>query len=243
MEMKGTVALVTGGARRVGRAIVLELARGGCDIVVHYGRSEVDASAVREAVESLGRRCWLVSADLANMEAVEAMLLDLARLVPPVDVLVNSASIFPCTPIQDLTVDAFDRILAVNLRAPFMLARHFGLQMKSQGRGKIINIADSAVQRPYRHHAPYLISKAALEAATRVLALELAPEVQVNTVAPGTVLLPEGAPAGLEAAIVRRTPLARTGSPGEVAAMVRHLVESGDFATGGTYVIDGGVAI
>ena len=242
MKLQDSVALVTGGARRVGQAIALELARAGCDVIVHCYSSRDEAEATASQIAALGRKCWVVAADLAKSDAVSVLNAGLAS-VPPVDVLVNSASVFWRTPLEGLTEDQFDATLAINLRAPFFLARHFGLAMKSRGRGRIINVADAAVRRPYRNYAAYLISKSALVAATEVLALELAPVVQVNTVAPGTVLMPEDADADLEALIIRKTPLKRTGDPSDVAAMVRHLAEAGDFMTGGYYAVDGGSGI
>jgi pteridine reductase len=242
MKLQGAVALVTGGARRVGREICLELARGGADVVVHYHRSAADAESLRRELEAAGRRCWLLCADLADIAAVEALLRQIGELAH-VDIVINSASVFWRTPLEEVSVDQFDATVDVNLRAPFFIARELGLKMRAHGFGKIINIADAAIRRPYRNYAPYLISKAGIAALTETLALELAPEVQVNTVAPGTVLMPEDASAGMRDAIVRRTPLKRIGSPGDVAAIVRHLVENGDFTTGGFFAVDGGAGL
>lgn len=243
MELQGRTALVTGGARRVGREIARTLAREGCDLILHFRASRGEAEDAAREIRSLGRRCELVQADLADAGSVEAMLREIERCCPPVDVLVNSASVFYRAPLDEVTVDQWDDNLNVNLRAPFLLARSLGLAMKSRGAGKIINIADTAVRRPYKGYVPYLVSKAGLVALTEALALELAPEVQVNAVSPGTVLLPENAPAALEAGIVRRTPLGRIGTPQDVAWMVLHLVKHGDFMTGGNYLVDGGSAL
>ncbi len=239
MNIPGRTALVTGGARRVGREIALHLARAGADIVLHYHRSAAAASAVAGEIRALGRRCDLVRANLADAQAVES----LAAALPPVDILVNCASVFSRTDFATLTAAAWDEVMAVNLRAPFLLSRVLGPAMVRRGSGKIIQVSDAAVRRPYRNYAAYLVSKAALEALTSVLALELAPAVQVNTVAPGTVLWNDDHSQELKDLIVRKTPLGRIGSPADVARTVVFLAEHGDFVTGSTYAVDGGVGI
>jgi pteridine reductase len=258
MEIKGTRALVTGGARRVGRVIAVELARAGADIVVHYLHSVADARATAQEIRELGRDCELVRADLADATDVEALLQRMKddggsetmkdeggrmKEARPVDILVNCAAVFPRTPLGETTAAQWDAVMAVNLRAPFLLARTLGMAMKARGGGVIVNIGDAGTARPYADHLPYLVSKAALEAMTRVLALELAPQVRVNTVSPGTVLWNDAHPPEWEAAARRRTLLGRLGTPEEVAAMVVHLVRHGDFCTGGNYTIDGGAGV
>lgn len=161
----------------------------------------------------------------------------------PVDILVNCAAVFPRTPLAETTAAQWDAVMAVNLRAPYLLSRTLGMAMKARGGGVIINIGDAGTARPYPDHLPYLVSKAALEAMTRALALELAPEVRVNTVAPGTVLWNEAHPPVWEAAARRRTLTGALGTPDEVAAMVVHLVRHGDFCTGSTFTVDGGAGI
>jgi pteridine reductase len=243
MQIEGNTALITGGARRVGRAIATTLAAAGARVILHYHHSQAEAEEAATEIRATGRGCDLICADLADAGALQRMLAALEMAYPPIDVLINSAAVFPRTPINTLTVEQWDQTLAVNLRAPFVLSRRLGLLMADRGSGKIINIADASVRRPYRDHLPYLVSKASLASLTEVLALELAPHVQVNTVAPGTVLLPPDSPPGLEQAIIRRTPLGRIGSPDDVAALVLFLIEHGDFMTGGTYAADGGVSL
>lgn len=244
MEIAGKTALVTGAARRVGREIAIHLARAGADILLHYHRSHDDAEATARDIRALGRACTTLSADLRDAEATERLAASaLAAPGGPPAVLVNSASVFHPTPLDALTAAEWDAVMAVNLRAPFQLARALGPAMAARGGGKIINIADGAIRRPYRRHLPYLVSKSALEAMTRVLALELAPAVQVNTVAPGTVLFSGDQSPALRDAIVRATPLGRVGEPADVAAMVAHLVLHGDFVTGAFVAVDGGVGI
>jgi pteridine reductase len=242
VEIHGTRALVTGAARRVGRVIALELARAGADIVLHHHRSEAEALATAREIRALGRACELVRADLADGDGV-AGLARMAEDGGPVDILVNCAAVFPRTPLVETTAEKWDAVMAVNLRAPFLLARALGMAMRARGRGVIVNIGDAGAARPYPDHLPYLVSKAALEAMTRVLALELAPQVRVNTIAPGTVLWNDAHPPAWEKAAQHRTLLDRLGTPEEVAATVIHLVRHGDFTTGSTFTIDGGAGV
>jgi NAD(P)-dependent dehydrogenase (short-subunit alcohol dehydrogenase family) len=240
MNLQNTTALVTGGAKRVGLSISLALARAGADVIIHYHNSESDARDAVKQIEALGRRAYLVRADLGDHEQIADMLTMIERECPPVNVLVNSASVFYPTPLPETSVLQWNENLDVNLRAPFLLAQSLGHKMVQRGRGKIVNITDCSIRRPYTNYAPYLVSKAGLMALTEVLALELAPQVQVNAVAPGTVLLPHNEAPGQREQSIRRAPLKKIGSPDDVAAMVLHLIENGDFMTGGYYAVDGG---
>jgi NAD(P)-dependent dehydrogenase (short-subunit alcohol dehydrogenase family) len=236
MELNGARALVTGAAVRVGREIALELARAGASVSLHYRSSEEAARETAAAIRALGVDCELVRGDLADAGETERV----AEAALDADVLVNSASVFPRTPLPDADAATFDGILAVNLRAPFLLARRIGLAMKERGRGAIVNVADWAAKRPYEGYLPYCISKAGLVAATEGLARALAPEVRVNTVAPGPVLWPEGLSDAAKETVLSKTPLGRPGTPGDVARAVRFLVEGSDFVTGAFLTVDGG---
>jgi pteridine reductase len=228
--------LVTGAAVRVGREIALELARGGARIYLHYRSSEDAARATAEEIRALGSEAVLVRGEMSDPVEVERV----AERCRDADVLVNSASIFPATPLSDVTPEVFDEIMAVNLRAPFFLARTIGLAMRARGRGVIVNIADWAGYRPYRGYLPYCLSKAALLAMNSGLARILAPQVRVNAVAPGPVMLPADMDEKDRLAIIGATPLRREGSPTDVARAVRFLVEGSDFITGAVLTVDGG---
>ena len=220
----------------MGREIALELARAGADIVVHYRTSAAEAEETAEEIRALGVGCELVAGDLADPD-------DLTRVATEysgVDVLVNSASIFPRTPLADVTIEQWDEIHAANLRAPFFLAKTIGLAMKERGIGAIINITDWCAERPYRGYLPYGASKAGLVALTKGLAKALAPEVRVNAVAPGPVMFSETMTEAERDVVLRKTPLGREGSPGDVAAAVRFLAESAGFTTGASLTVDGG---
>lgn len=243
MDLDGRTALITGGATRVGRAIGLALAEAGCHIVIHYHSSETEAESTTALIQSMGRNCQSVQADLSDSKSIAGMLDGLNENHTHIDILVNSASVYYETPLLSITAQQWDDNLNVNLRAPFLLAQALGPAMASRGAGKIINIADCSVKRVYRNFLPYLVSKVALVGLTETLALELAPMVQVNTIAPGTVLLSEEASEILREQCIKRSPLKRLGTPEEVAALVRYLVCDGDFVTGGYYAVDGGAGI
>jgi NAD(P)-dependent dehydrogenase (short-subunit alcohol dehydrogenase family) len=243
MELLGRTALVTGAARRVGREIALALARRGMDVVVHYRRSAPEARATVAEVERLGRRAVGLEADLARPDEVEALADRSIQALGAIDVLVNSAALFYRTPLDKVAWDDWEQVLRVNLIGPSLLARRLGLEMRRRGEGKIVNIADVAGMRPWTDFLPYCVSKAALIALTRGLARALAPQVHVNAVAPGTVLLADEYGEKEREAIVRATPLKRIGDPGDVANAVLFLLEGSDFITGQVIVVDGGRSV
>jgi NAD(P)-dependent dehydrogenase (short-subunit alcohol dehydrogenase family) len=243
MELTGKTALVTGAARRVGRVIALELARAGLNVIVHYNTSSRESDEVAAEILSMGRQAHTIFGDLEKPESIQAMAEELNRHGMEIDVLVNSAAVYCATPLPEVTVDSWDHIMNVNLRAPFLMCQAFGLKMKERGWGRIINIADCNVRRVYRNFTPYLASKAGVITLTESLALELAPEVTVNAIAPGTVMPPDKADDEFREQAVRRSPLKREGHADDVARMVRHLVEHGKFITGTVVTIDGGATI
>ncbi len=236
MDIGNSKALVTGAALRVGREIALELARGGATIFLHYRSSCAAAEETAAAIRGLGAEAILVQGDLGIAEDTARV----ARECRAADILVNSASIFPRTPLEELTFETWDEIFSVNLRGPFFLAKEIGLAMKERGCGAIINVADWSGVRPYRGYLPYCVSKAALLAANTGLARALAPEVRVNAISPGPVMFPEGMGDRERKVVLDQTPLGREGSPEEVARAVRFLVEGATFSTGAVLTVDGG---
>lgn len=238
-ERQTRLALVTGAGRRVGRAIALGLAADGFDLALHYNRSREEVDSLARAVESSGRRAVVFFADLSKGDGPAILSDSVLEAFGRCDLLINNASSWPRTPIDSLSEADFDEALAVNLRSPFLLAVAIARGMRRHGCGLIVNILDWSIERPYPDFIPYGIAKAGLAAATRGLARALAPEVRVNAVAPGTVLLPEGiAPESAEA-IRRAIPLGRIGEPGDIVGAIRYLLGA-PYVTGTILTVDGG---
>jgi pteridine reductase len=240
MELRGRWGLVTGAARRVGRAIALELAQRGLNLIVHYNTSAEAARAIVRDLEACGVQAIALAAELGRADDVARLAREAEASSGGVDVLVNNASNYLRAPFDQLTEAIWDASLDVNLKAPFLLAWHLGRAMKARGRGRIVNLADWAGERPYADYLPYCVSKAGVICLTKALAKALAPAVQVNAVAPGPVMPPEDLGPAEREAIVRATPLKRIGTPEDVARCVRFLVEEADFTTGAVYLVDGG---
>lgn len=239
-NLAGKWAVVTGGHVRVGRAISLELAQARMNLIVTYHTSpDAAEKAVAEFV-SLGVQAHALAVDLSDAADVIRVADEMLALTgTALGLLVNSASVYKETPLGGISAETWDSILATNLRAPFLLSQKLGLAMKAAGGGHIVNIGDWAGLRPYRSYLPYVVSKAGLIHMTRALALELAPEVQVNCVCPGPVLLPKDFDSAATAEARQQTPLQRLGDPDEIARAVRFFAES-EFATGAILTVDGG---
>jgi len=234
------VALVTGAARRVGAAIARTLHGAGFDIALHCRDSWDEAEALAARLEADRRDSTVVlQADLADLDClpdlVDAALARFGRL----DALVNNASSFHPTPIGDVTPQQWDDLFAANARAPLFLAQA-AAPCLAEHEGAIVNLVDIYAERPLAGHAVYCMAKAALAMATKSLALELAPRVRVNAVAPGAVLWPETKDHADRDAMIARTPLARAGSPDDVASAVLWLLRDARYVTGEIIRIDGG---
>lgn len=239
MELEGKVALVTGAARRVGRAIALALAARGAELVVHYRDSEREAQEVLALARRQGGKPVAVRGDLSRTADLHRIVDTALAAFGRIEILVNSASVFYPTPLAAVTEAEWDGIQAVNLKAPFLLAQRAGAAMRAAGRGKIVNLADIAAEGAWADYIPYVVSKAGLVALTRGLARALAPAVQVNAVAPGVVLLPDGASPADQTRALARVPLGRLGGPEDVVRAVLYLLEA-DFVTGEVLTVDGG---
>lgn len=236
LDLEGGVALVTGAAKRIGRAIALGLAEAGADVVVHYRTAEAQAEELCARIEALGRRAWRVRADLSSPAEAESLFARTLETAGPVAVLVNNASIFPEDTVLDFTPEQLHECVNVHAVAPLLLSRRFA----AQGRpGCIVNLLDARVQDYDRIHASYHLSKRMLLSLTSVLALELAPAVRVNGVAPGLILAPEGKPEGYLERLAHTNPLQTWGNPEDIAKAVLFLVEN-RFVTGQVIYVDGG---
>ena len=238
MQLEGRVALVTGAARRLGREIALELAAAGADIILHVHTSS--ALELAAAIRRRGRRALILRADLSRVADVQQLSERALEFDGRVDVLVNNAALFYPTPIASLSTKQWRAFLNTNLTAAFCLGLYLGRAMRRQGAGKIIQLGDWSGLRPSRDYLAYCVSKGGIHALSVALAKALAPEVQVNTVAPGPVLPPVAYTAAELERLRRDTPLGRLGSPRDVVRTVRFLIEQGDFISGATYVLDGG---
>ena len=226
---------------RVGRAIALGLAEDGYDLVVHYRTSEAGTREVADAAHQLGARAHTVQADLSQERGAVRVARAAAEHFGRLDLLVNSASTFAAGDLLAVTADEWDAVMAVNLRAPFLLVRETA-ELLTASRGSVVNIADLAALQPWTGHPVHSVSKAALLHLTRVAARRLAPEVRVNAIAPGAVLLPAHF-SGADAERVRaRVPLGRIGDPDDVVGAVRFLTGA-EYVTGEVIVVDGGAEL
>ena len=239
MDLKNKVALVTGAGRRIGRAIALDLAAHGISVAVHYRTSQSEAEAVVSEITTSGRKAQTFRANLEHVAEIEQMVSEILDAFGRIDVLVNSASVFAPTPLEQITERDWDANLDTNLKAPFFLSKFAGAAMRKQGAGKIINLGDWAGIRPYKDYLPYSVSKSALIGLTKALAKELAPEVQVNCIALGMVIPPENYTKEEVERLVNRTLTKKMGAPEDVARAVIFFCET-DFATGAVLKLEGG---
>lgn len=231
------VALVTGSAKRIGRAVALRLAREGADVVIHYRSSEAEARDAVSEIEKLGRRAVALAADLSSCSEINQLFKRACDHFGRLDILVNNASNFLHTEFASTTETLWDESLDTNLKAPFFCAQAAAPLLK-QSDGVIINLADIGGILAWPGYIPHCISKAGVIMLTKCLAKELAPDVRVNAIAPGTITM-SGDPSDWEADFIRRAPLHRTGTPEDVADAVSFLIHS-NFVTGQVLVLDGG---
>jgi pteridine reductase len=241
MQLDGRVALVTGAGRRVGRAIAEALGARRMRVAVHYRASVNGAGQTVRAIQAAGGQADAFAADLGDAMAAPRLVHDVVGRFGALDVLVNSAAVMERTPFGETTSQQWDRIVGLNLRAPFFLAQAAAphLARANGGGGAIVNIADLAAYETWPGFVPHGITKAALVKLTESLARVLAPRVRVNAVAPGTVLLPDDWDPGAAEHLRATTPLERQGTPDDVVQAVVYLLAA-DYVTGETIVVDGG---
>ena len=236
-NLQKRVALVTGAGKRLGRAVALRLAEDGCDVVVHYRSSEADARAVVGEIEKLGRRGVAIAADLNSLAEIRKLFQETSARFGRLDVLVNCAATFVESAFATTTEKEWHASLDSNLKAPFFCAQA-ATPMLREAHGVIVNFADIGGIMGWPGFIPHSISKAGVILMTRALAKELAPEVRVNAIAPGTITMP-GDPPEWERNFVQLAPLKRTGTPADITDAVLFLVHA-KFITGQTLVVDGG---
>ena len=240
MKLAGTAALVTGAGRRLGQAIAVGLARAGCDVAVHYHGSADGAAATARDIRAVAkeRRAELLRADLSDAVAARGLADQAAKALGRLDIVVNSAAIMVRQPVETVTPESWDATMDLNLRAAFFVSQG-ALPHLRRAKGKIVNLADVAGFEPWPAYVPHCVSKAGVVMLTRALARAVAPDVTVNAVAPGPVLLPDEWDTPTRDHIRETTPLERLGTPADVVNAVRFLLEN-DFVTGTVLVVDGG---
>jgi len=239
VQLEGRAALVTGAGTRIGQAIAIGLAESGCDVAIHYHGSAEGAAATAQAVRKAGRRAELLPADLSDAAAAHGLADQAARALQRLDVLINSAAIMVRQPIETVTPESWDQTLNVNLRATFFVSQGAVPHLR-RAKGKIVNIADLAGLEPWPAYIPHSVSKAGVVMLTKALARALAPDITVNAIAPGAVLMPDDWDEQSRDHIRATSPLERLGSPADVVAAVRFLLAGTDYATGTVLVVDGG---
>jgi pteridine reductase len=238
---KEKVALVTGAGTRVGRAIAVELSRIGYQLAIHYHRNEPGAREVLGIAEGRGLRAHLFPAALEDRSQCRTLVDRVCSEFGGIDLLVPNAAIFERVAFEAIDDAAWDRVLGLNLSSTFAIAKSAAQTLRAR-RGNIVFLTCSSVESPYRHHLPYVVSKAGVYQTMRAMALELAPHVRVNAVAPGTVLPPQDMQDSELQRLLQRIPLERFGEPEDVARAVRFLAES-PFITGQQIVVDGGCSL
>ena len=239
MELDGKVAIVTGGAVRLGRALALALARQGVRVGIHYGSSAGPAETVVEEIKAIGSDAAAIQADLGRPGEARSIVERAAAHFGQVDILVNSAAIFEPGNWDDTTEANWDRHFAINVKSPFFLSQAFAAQVGRERAGHIVNIADWRGARPGPDHMAYTLTKAAIIAMTKSLALALAPNIQVNAIAPGLILPPPGQDQAYLESKANQVPAQRVGSPQEIANAMIFLLRS-DFVTGDLIFVTGG---
>ena len=241
--LSGRTALVTGAGRRLGQVIALALGRAGADVLVHYHRSGEGARDTVDRVIALGRKSVALPADLSDSASIQALARSISAESGRLDILVHSAADYERLPIALITPEKWDDMLALNLRGPVLLTRALLPLLAQSPVASVISLVDVAAIKPWANHLHYAVSKAGLAAATRSLALELAPGIRVNAVAPGTSLPAEWQTEASLAAIRARTPLRRLATAEEVAAAVVFLAAAPASLTGQVIAVDGGLSL
>lgn len=237
LPLRNKTILITGAARRIGRALAMACAHTGADVILHYNASKEEAAALQKEIEFLGRRAWAIQADLTESTSIETLILQ-ATGTGTIFGLINSAAIFEPLTLQTASLTDWERHLTINLTAPFLLSRAFAKQVPADGQGRIVNILDWRALRPGADHFPYTVSKAGLAAMTKSLAAALAPNITVNGLALGAVLPPADHPASDD--ILANVPAKRWSELSEVEEALIFLLTGPGYITGEIIQLDGG---
>jgi NAD(P)-dependent dehydrogenase (short-subunit alcohol dehydrogenase family) len=241
LALHGKSALVTGGARRIGRAIALALARAGADVTITYRNSVSDAEQTALQIQELERRAQAIECDVRTEASVRAAVAATAAFHGGIDILVNNAGVFETAPLDQITVAEWDTVFETNTRGPFLFAREALPHLRS-AHGRIINLGSLGGLRAWSTHGHYCASKAALHMLTQVMARAFAPDVAVNCVAPGWIDQGDK-PQEASAHYAAKTPLQRNGTAEDVAESVLYFAANAAFVTGQVLAIDGGLGL
>jgi pteridine reductase len=239
MELEGKTAVVTGGAVRLGKALALALAREGVRLALHYNSSAAPAEETVDQIRALGSDALAVQADLSQPSQAPFVLQRAADHFGQVDILINSAAVFQSADLAHTTEGLWDRHFAINLKSPFFLCQAFAAHVGKIRRAHIVSIADWRGLRPDTAYLAYSLTKAGVISMTGALALALAPNIQVNAIAPGAILPPPGKDQSYLDQLAQKVPVRRVGSPDEIARTLIYLLTS-DFVTGETIFVTGG---
>jgi 3-oxoacyl-[acyl-carrier protein] reductase/pteridine reductase len=237
----GKTALVTGGARRLGRGIALALAEAGADVAITFRNSRAEAAETAREIESLGRRALGVECDVRSEASVRSAVAAAVGCFDRLDLVVNNAAVFQSAPLDSLTLDQWDAVFETNARGPFLVAREALAHLRTT-RGRIVNIGSLGGIRAWATHAHYCASKAALHMLTQTMAKAFAPEVSVNCVAPGWIEHEENDAEQAEH-FRQKTPMQRNGSVEDVAQAVLFFAAGPHFITGQILTVDGGLGL
>jgi NAD(P)-dependent dehydrogenase (short-subunit alcohol dehydrogenase family) len=238
MAKKGSI-LITGAAKRVGRIIALSLADEGYNIALHYNHSESEARTVQKEIQSKNVECEIFQADLRDLKATKSMFEASYKAFPDLNVLINNASVFERTAFLDTNEEFFDDNLSINFKAAFFLSQYFAKICK---KGNIINISDVHVTKNTTSYFAYLLSKKAFSEFTKMAAKELAPEIMVNQICPGTIIATPNETSGYMAEKAKKMPAQKLSNPEELARVVKFILESNSFY-GQSFFLDGGESL
>lgn len=236
MELSGKIALITGGAKRIGKAIAFALASNGTNIVIHYKSSEKEAENIAKEIETFGVKTWIIQADLSIPSEAENLIPNIRKETDDIHILINNASIFDKSKLIDFSTEVLMDNIRINALAPLLLSRSFAEQKTE---GNIINFLDTKIIEYDKEHTAYHLSKLMLFSMTKMMALEFAPLVRVNAIAPGLILPPPGQDISYLEKLSVTNPLKRFGSPDDITNAVLFLLSS-DFITGQVIFVDGG---
>jgi 3-oxoacyl-[acyl-carrier protein] reductase/pteridine reductase len=241
-DLKGKTVFITGGARRLGRAIALVMAQSGANVAFTFRSSAKETGQTLKQIEAAGVRGLAIECDLRRAEDATMSVENVLNHFGQIDVLINNAGVFQTAGFEDITVEQWDEVFAVNVRTPFLLSQRCAPALR-KARGRIINLGSLGGEKPWATHAHYCSSKAALHMLTQVMAKALAPDIAVNCVAPGMIAAEGTKDSALLEGLALRTPMKTNGTPEDVVSAVMYFAAAPHFITGQVLTVDGGLGL